>query len=86
MFCCISGRGIDSISFFLYLHCYSIDVKEYVTGFGSPAWKQTHEAATKTAIVVTALLKNGSTCVGKTIMDEFGLGYLLIFLFILMSH
>ncbi|XP_004248799.1 outer envelope protein 64, mitochondrial [Solanum lycopersicum] len=52
----------------------NIDVKEYVTGFGSPAWKQTHEAATKTAIVVTALLKNGSTCVGKTIMDEFGLG------------
>uniref|UniRef100_A0A0V0INA3 Putative outer envelope protein 64, mitochondrial-like n=1 Tax=Solanum chacoense TaxID=4108 RepID=A0A0V0INA3_SOLCH len=25
-------------------------------------------------MVVTALLKNGSTCVGKTIMDEFGLG------------
>ncbi|XP_015089115.1 outer envelope protein 64, mitochondrial [Solanum pennellii] len=52
----------------------NIDVQEYVTGFGSPAWKQTHEAATKTAVVVTALLKNGSTCVGKTIMDEFGLG------------
>ncbi|XP_015161806.1 outer envelope protein 64, mitochondrial isoform X2 [Solanum tuberosum] len=52
----------------------NIDVKEYVTGFGSPAWKRMHEAATKTAMVVTALLKNGSTCVGKTIMDEFGLG------------
>ncbi|XP_055809371.1 outer envelope protein 64, mitochondrial isoform X2 [Solanum dulcamara] len=52
----------------------NIDVKEYVTGFGSPAWKRTHEVATKTAMVVTALLKNGSTCVGKTIMDEFGLG------------
>ncbi|KAH0723879.1 hypothetical protein KY289_006923 [Solanum tuberosum] len=52
----------------------NIDVKEYVTGFGSPAWKRMHEVATKTAMVVTALLKNGSTCVGKTIMDEFGLG------------
>ncbi|KAK4724209.1 hypothetical protein R3W88_026988 [Solanum pinnatisectum] len=52
----------------------NIDVKEYVTGFGSPDWKRTHEVATKTAMVVTALLKHGSTCVGKTIMDEFGLG------------
>ncbi|XP_009624799.1 outer envelope protein 64, mitochondrial [Nicotiana tabacum] len=52
----------------------NIDVKEYVTGFGSPEWKRTHEVATKTAMVVTALLKNGATCVGKTIMDEFGLG------------
>lgn len=52
----------------------NVDVKEYVTGFGSPAWRRTHEVATKTAMVVTALLKNGSTCVGKTIMDEFGLG------------
>ncbi|MCD7466569.1 Outer envelope protein 64, mitochondrial [Datura stramonium] len=53
----------------------NIDVKEYVTGFGSPEWKRTHEVATKTAVVVTALLKNGSTCVGKTIMDELGLGF-----------
>nr|XP_016456544.1 PREDICTED: outer envelope protein 64, mitochondrial [Nicotiana tabacum] len=52
----------------------NIDVKESVTGFGSPEWKRTHEVATKTAMVVTALLKNGATCVGKTIMDEFGLG------------
>ncbi|XP_060175897.1 outer envelope protein 64, mitochondrial [Lycium barbarum] len=52
----------------------NIDVKEYVTGFGSPEWKRTHGVATKTAMVVTALLKNGATCVGKTIMDEFGLG------------
>ncbi|CAN4125149.1 unnamed protein product [Withania somnifera] len=52
----------------------NIDVKEYVTGFGSPEWKRTHEVATKTAMLVCALLKNGSTCVGKTIMDEFGLG------------
>ncbi|CAN6543828.1 unnamed protein product [Malus baccata var. baccata] len=50
------------------------DVKGYVTGFGSPDWARTHEAATKTAFVVTALLKNGATCVGHTIMDELNFG------------
>lgn len=52
-----------------------IDVTGFVTGFGSVDWKKTHEAAGKTAVVVTNLLKNGATCVGKTIMDEFGFGY-----------
>ena len=50
------------------------DVKGYVTGFGNPDWKRTHEAAEKTAVVVTALLKSGATCVGKTVMDELSLG------------
>ncbi|KAL7001901.1 Outer envelope protein 64, mitochondrial [Sarracenia purpurea var. burkii] len=50
------------------------DVKDYVTGFGNPDWKRTHEAAGKTAAVVTALLKNGATCVGKTVMDELAFG------------
>ncbi|KAL3515533.1 hypothetical protein ACH5RR_022435 [Cinchona calisaya] len=51
-----------------------IDVKGFVSGFGSVDWKRTHEAAAKTAVVVTALLRNGATCVGKTIMDELGFG------------
>ncbi|XP_061365456.1 outer envelope protein 64, mitochondrial [Gastrolobium bilobum] len=50
------------------------DVKGYVTGFGNPDWKRTHEEAGKTAIVLTALLSNGATCVGKTVMDEFSFG------------
>lgn len=50
------------------------DVKEYVTGFGNPQWKKTHAEAEKTAIVITALLSNGATCVGKTVMDEFSFG------------
>ncbi|KAM7251674.1 hypothetical protein ACFE04_023557 [Oxalis oulophora] len=50
------------------------DVKDYVTGFGNPDWKKTHEAAEKTAVAVTALLKNGATCVGKTAMDELAFG------------
>lgn len=49
-------------------------MKGYVTGFGCPEWKRTHEAAAETAVVVAALLKSGATCVGKTIMDELGLG------------
>ncbi|TKY71466.1 Outer envelope protein 64 [Spatholobus suberectus] len=50
------------------------DVKGYVTGFGNPQWKKTHGEAGNTAIVITALLKNGATCVGKTVMDEFSFG------------
>lgn len=56
----------------------SIDVKGHVTGYGSADWKRTHEAAGKTASLVTALLKNGATCVGKTVMDELGFGYIHI--------
>ncbi|KAF5731934.1 outer envelope protein 64 mitochondrial [Tripterygium wilfordii] len=50
------------------------DVKDYVTGFGNPDWERTHGVADKTAVAVTALLRNGATCVGKTVMDELGLG------------
>lgn len=50
------------------------DVKDHVTGFGNPDWKNTHEAADKTALVVTTLLKNGASCVGKTVMDELSFG------------
>ncbi|XP_061364687.1 outer envelope protein 64, mitochondrial-like [Gastrolobium bilobum] len=50
------------------------DVKGYVTGFGNPDWKRTHETAEKNAVVVTALLKSGATCVGKTVIDELSFG------------
>ncbi|KAM7477996.1 hypothetical protein LguiA_026209 [Lonicera macranthoides] len=46
------------------------DVDGYVTGFGNPDWAQTHLAATLTAPSVLALLAEGATCVGKTVMDE----------------
>ncbi|EPS65438.1 hypothetical protein M569_09339, partial [Genlisea aurea] len=54
----------------------NFDVKGYVTGNGSTDWRKTHEEAGKTAIVVTAMLRNGATCVGKTVMDELGFGIL----------
>ncbi|XP_039037954.1 outer envelope protein 64, mitochondrial-like isoform X1 [Hibiscus syriacus] len=50
------------------------DVKGYVTGFGNPDWKRTHEPADRTAVVITALLKSGAKCVGKTVMDELAFG------------
>ncbi|GKV35397.1 hypothetical protein SLEP1_g43667 [Rubroshorea leprosula] len=50
------------------------DVKDYVTGFGNPDWQSAHEPAEKTAVAVTALLKNGAKCVGKTVMDELAYG------------
>ena len=46
------------------------DVVGYVTGGGNPDWKATHEAATRTAWVVSALVAAGATMVGKTITDE----------------
>lgn len=49
-----------------------------MTGFGNPHWKRTHSEAGKTAIVITALLSNGATCVGKTVMDEFSFGCVII--------
>lgn len=53
----------------------SFDVMDHVTGFGNPDWKNTHEPADRTALVITMLLKNGATCVGKTVMDELSFGY-----------
>lgn len=46
------------------------DVDGYVTGFGNPDWARTHKAASQTSPVVSALVEGGSTCVGKTVVDE----------------
>ena len=45
-----------------------------VTGFGSPAWAETHKPARKTARAVAMLADAGATCVGVTHMDEFAYG------------
>ncbi|KAL0422382.1 UNVERIFIED_CONTAM: Outer envelope protein 64, mitochondrial [Sesamum latifolium] len=54
----------------------NFDIKGYITGYGSADWKRTHDAAGKTAVVVTTLLRSGATCLGKTVMDELGFGIL----------
>lgn len=46
------------------------DIAGHKTGFGSPAWLATHEAATRTAPVVQQLLDAGADMIGKTHTDE----------------
>ena len=46
------------------------DVAGHKTGFGSPDWLATHEAATTTAPIVQQLLAAGANLVGKTHTDE----------------
>ncbi len=46
------------------------DVAGHKTGFGSPEWLATHEAAGKTAPTVQRLLDAGADVVGKTHTDE----------------
>ncbi|XP_072991305.1 translocon at the outer membrane of chloroplasts 64 [Typha latifolia] len=48
----------------------SFDVNEFITGFGSIDWARTHEPATQTSPVVSALVDGGATCIGKTVIDE----------------
>ena len=46
------------------------DVTGYKTGFGSPDWLATHDAACATASVVSRLLDAGATMVGRTHTEE----------------
>jgi amidase len=46
------------------------DIAGHKTGFGSPDWLATHDAATRTAAVVETLLAAGADIVGKTQTDE----------------
>ncbi|KAI3735694.1 hypothetical protein L6452_15202 [Arctium lappa] len=50
------------------------DISGFVTGFGNPDWERTHEAASQTSPVVSALVDGGATCVGKTVVDEMSFG------------
>ncbi|PSR96523.1 Translocon at the outer membrane of chloroplasts like [Actinidia chinensis var. chinensis] len=46
------------------------DINGFITGFGNLDWSTTHEAASRTSPVVSALVEGGATCIGKTIVDE----------------
>lgn len=46
------------------------DIADHKTGFGSPDWLATHDAAATTAPVVVQLLAAGADMVGKTQTDE----------------
>ncbi|KAJ6888282.1 outer envelope protein 64 [Populus alba x Populus x berolinensis] len=46
------------------------EIEGYVSGFGHPEWAKTHQAASRTSLVVSTLVDGGATCVGKTVIDE----------------
>ncbi|KAJ4848375.1 Outer envelope protein 64, chloroplastic [Turnera subulata] len=48
------------------------NIEGYVTGFGHPDWARTHEPVSRTSSVVSTLVENGATCIGKTVVDELG--------------
>ncbi|MGH7753641.1 MAG: amidase, partial [Gemmatimonadales bacterium] len=47
-----------------------IDIAGHRTGCGNPTWRDTHPAATVSAVCVEQLLGAGARCVGKTVTDE----------------
>jgi len=46
------------------------DVEDYVTGYGSPDWRATHQPAPYTAPAVMALVRAGAELAGTAVMDE----------------
>ena len=61
-------------SHFIWLF-FSFDIEGFVTGFGNPDWRRTHDPASRTAPAVRALVQAGATCVAKTHMDEMAYRY-----------
>lgn len=51
-----------------------IDIKDTANGLGNPTWLAQQKVAKANAPAVDLLLKKGAIFVGKTQMDEFGLG------------
>ncbi|KAJ3697731.1 hypothetical protein LUZ61_001436 [Rhynchospora tenuis] len=50
------------------------DISEAIASFGCPDWTATHHPATQTSPVISTLVENGATCVGKTVIDEMAFG------------
>jgi len=66
----VKGSGAGPLSGLTFGVKDIYDIAGHKTGFGSPDWLATHEAAAKTAPVVAALLAAGADMVGKTQTDE----------------
>jgi Asp-tRNA(Asn)/Glu-tRNA(Gln) amidotransferase A subunit family amidase len=41
----------------------------------------THHPAVQTSPVISTLVENGATCVGKTVINEMAFGYAVVFVF-----
>ncbi|WVZ22546.1 hypothetical protein V8G54_001090 [Vigna mungo] len=50
------------------------DIEGRVSTFGHPEWARSHEPASSTSPVVSALVEGGATCVATTVVDDFALG------------
>ncbi|TYK28496.1 outer envelope protein 64 [Cucumis melo var. makuwa] len=50
------------------------EIEGHVTGFGHPDWTKTHDAASRTSPIVSALVEGGATCIGKTVINELSMG------------
>lgn len=66
----ISGSGTGPLAGLTFGVKDIYDIAGHKTGFGSPDWLATHDAAVHTAPVVGALLASGADMVGKTQTDE----------------
>ena len=64
------GSGAGPLKGFTFAVKDVFDIAGHKTGFGSPEWLATHEAATETASAVRRLLDAGAAMVGKTLTDE----------------
>ncbi|PWA74584.1 translocon at the outer membrane of chloroplasts 64 [Artemisia annua] len=64
---CVGTTVVDDMAF-------GFDIDGLVTGFGNPEWEKTHEAASQTSSVVSALVDGGATCVGTTVVDDMAFG------------
>ena len=66
----IEGSGKGPLAGLTFAAKDIYDIEGHKTGFGSPDWLRTHDAAAKTAPVVQQLLDAGANMVGKTHTDE----------------
>ena len=64
------GSGAGPLAGFTFAVKDVFHIAGHKTGFGSPEWLATHEAATETAPAVRRLLDAGAEMVGKTLTDE----------------
>lgn len=66
----ISGSKVGTLNGLTAVIKDSYDVEGHYTSNGSPAWRETHAIAAKTAPAVQALVDAGASIVGKAVMDE----------------
>ncbi|KAG6536339.1 hypothetical protein ZIOFF_001393 [Zingiber officinale] len=65
----------DFRAFVELFEIYPFEIEGFVAaGYGNPDWKRMHEPGSQTSVVVSWLLKNRATCVGRAILDEFAFG------------